>query len=49
MDSIRVSADIYSSLLDEPQIAKDIKKDSKELADKINQVIRQFLVSKGYT
>ena len=50
MEVIRVSADIYSSLIDEkPAYAKDIKKDAKELAEKINLVIKQFLIEKGYT
>ena len=34
---------------EKPSYAKDIKKDAKELAEKINLVIKQFLIEKGYT
>ena len=48
LEAIRVSADIYSTLIEESSTHKDIKKDQKELANRINQVIMQFMQEKGY-
>ena len=45
---MRVSADIYSSLLEQPTAMKDIKHDAKELALRINEVIAKFMAEKGY-